>query len=284
MIPLALALLLGADDASIAAALGEKGAKVGVKDGVATSLDAPDCSRWTEEEYRQVGLLTRLRTLSLGHGLTDAALGLLGRLSELESFQTNESGMSDEGVKLLLPLRKLKVLKLFHPGKTFTGVGLAVLRELPALERLTVAGSAAFADEGMKAVGSLERLVEFRTWHVGHTVEGVKHLRTLKNLKSLTIGQRLAYVPPTSLADDTLAVLAELKTLESLRLEEARLSREALLRLKELPALKKLELTGIDFAPGELDRVKAELPGVEVAWTAPTKAYRKRIERLFGAR
>jgi hypothetical protein len=279
-----LAVLMTADDAETAAALRPKGATVQLKDEVAVSLNAPDCSKWTDEEYRQVGSLKGLRTLSIGHGLTDATLALLGGLAELESLQTNESRMTDEGVKLLLPLRKLKILKLFHPGKEFTGTGLAVLADLPVLDRLTVAGSATFADAGMAAVGTLPRLVEFRTWHVGHTIEGVKALKTLKTLKSLTIGQRLAYAPPTSLADDTLAALAELTSLESLRLEEARLSREAVARLKALPSLKKLQLEGIDLAPGELEGVRSDLAGIEVGWTAPTEAYRKRIDRLFGPR
>lgn len=284
MISLALILLLGADDADVAARLRAKGATVDLKDGAARALSAPKCEGWTDDDYRDVGRLAGLKSLSLGFGLTDAQLGLLAGLSELESLQTNESPLTDEGAKGFLPLKKLKVLKLFHPGKAFTGKGLAVLAELPALERLTVAGSAAFADEGMAAVGTLTRLVDFRTWHAGHTLEGVKSLRGLKNLKHLTIGQRLAYTPPTSLADDTLPVLAELKTLESLRLEEARLSPAALERLKELTALKKLDLAGIDFAAGELDRVKSALSGVEVVSSPVTDAYRKRIDRLFGAR
>src|SRR6185369_14534114 len=107
-------------------------------------------------------------------------------------------------------------LKFFHPCKAFSGAGLAQLTELPNFERLTVAGSLAFNDEGMAAVAKLTRLQEFRTWHAGPTTEGVKRLKELTNLKSLHLGQRLTYKPPACPSDETLAVLAELKSLETL--------------------------------------------------------------------
>jgi hypothetical protein len=180
-------------------------------------------------------------------------------------------------------MTKLKVLKFFHPGKGFTGSGLSKLGGMPNLGSLTVAGSVAFADEGMAAVGRLTNLKEFRTWHAGQTIEGVKHLRELHNLKSLTLGQRLSYDPPTSLSNETLAILSELKSLESLRLEEARLNFDALVQLKQLPALKTLQLEGIEMPAADVERLKKELPGAAVQWTKPNDAYLKRIQKLFGS-
>jgi hypothetical protein len=185
-------------------------------------------------------------------------------------------------VKAFAQFKKLKVLKFFHPAKSFTGAGLAQLAEMPDLERVTVAGSLSFGDEGMAALGKLTRLKEVRTWHAGVTLDGVKKLTDLKNLKNLTLGQRLAYKPPTSLADDTLAVLVELKSLESLQLEEARLTFEALIQLKQLPELKKLTLEGIDLPEAEIERLRGELPKVEIKWTKPNDIYMKRIQQLFG--
>ncbi|HXX94828.1 MAG TPA: hypothetical protein VEN81_14470 [Planctomycetota bacterium] len=271
------------DDADTAKLLRERGAKVVEAGGAATSVDANDCSKWGEEEFRRLGQLAHLKNLTLGPGLDDRFLALLGGLAELETLQTNLSTVTDEGVKLFLPLRKLKVLKFFHPAKSFTGTGLAALAELPNLERLTVAGSLAFGDEGMAAVATLVNLREFRSWHAGQTLEGVKKLRALKNLKSLTLGQRLAYTPPTTLADESIAVLAEIPSLETLQLEEARLTFESLRQLARLPALKKLTLEGIDLREGDLERIRGELPKAEVQWTRPSDVYMKRIKALFGS-
>jgi hypothetical protein len=197
-------------------------------------------------------------------------------------LQTNESRVTDDGLKALLGLKKLKTLKFFHPGKSFTGAGLAHLVELPALERLTVAGSISFGDEGMAAAAKLVHLKEFRTWHAGQTLEGVKCLRSLKELQSLTLGQRLAYQPPTTLSDETLAVLAELTSLESLRLEEARLKRGSLALLKALPGMKTLVLEGIDIPEGDVELLRQDFPKVSIQWTKPNETYAKRIQALFG--
>jgi hypothetical protein len=270
------------DDADIAKLLKDKGAKVTESKGAVTSVDVGDCSTWTDEHYRQLGKLAHLKSLSMGAGLGDASLPLLAGLTELESLSTNQSLITDDGVKSLAVLKSLKVLKFFHPGKSFSGAGLAALAEMPALESLTVAGSLAFNDDGMAAVAKLSRLKEFRSWHAGQTLEGVKKLKDLPNLKQLNLGQRLAYKPPTTVSDETLAVLAELKTLESLQLGEARLKADALRRLKDLPALKKLVLDGIDIPEADVEGLKKDLSKVDIKWTKPSDVYMKRIQALFG--
>lgn len=275
-------VIAAADDAEIAAALRAKGAKVTEAKGAVTAVEVGDCSAWTEDQFRQLGRLVRLKSLSFGPGLGDASLPLLSGLSELESLSTNLSQITDDGVKGLAALKSLKILKFFHPGKAFSGAGLAALAELPALERLTIAGSLAFNDEGMAAVGKLTRLKEFRTWHAGQTLEGVKKLKDLPNLKQLTLGQRLAYKPPTTLSDETLVVLAELKSLETLQLEEARLTADALRRLRQLPDLKKLVLSGIDIPESEVEALRRDLPQATITWSKPSDVYLKRIRALFG--
>ena len=279
-------LLLAAlpDDAEAVRLLREKGVKVVESKGVATSAEVGDCSKWSEDDFKLLARLSRLKSVSFGPGLGDAHLPLLAGLSELETLQTNLALITDDGVKALAGFKALRIVKFFHPCKAFSGSGLAALAEMATLERLTVAGSLAFNDDGMAAVAKLTRLQEFRTWHAGQTLEGVKKLKSLPNLKSLTLGQRLAYKPPTTIADDTLEVLAELSSLETLQLEEARLQVDALARLKKLPGLRKLTLQGIDIAEADLERLRGELPKVEIQWTKPNDVYQKRINALFGPR
>src|SRR5262249_33614185 len=124
---------------------------------------------------------------------------------------------------------------------------------------------------------------EFRTWHAGPTQEGIKKLKALPDLKRLNLGQRLTYKPPACPTDETIAILADLKSLESLQLSEARLTFAALQRLKNLPALKQLTREGIDVPPADVERLKKELPELKIAWTKPNETYQKRIRSLFGA-
>ncbi|HEV3436739.1 MAG TPA: hypothetical protein VG122_05230 [Gemmata sp.] len=269
------------DESEIIKKLKDKGAEIAERKGIATALSLDDGSKWTATEFKQVGQLTHIKNLTLSKCLDDEVLGYLGTLSELEMLQTNLAEITDDGLKRLVPLKKLRIVKFFHPAKSFTGSGLAALNELPNLESLTVAGSLSFGDEGMAAVAKLTRLKQLRTWHAGQTIEGIKKLKDLKNLTSLTLGQRLTYQPPACVTDETIGILVELKSLEFLQLEEARLTFSALSQLKQLPQLKKLNLEGIDVPEADVERLRKELPRVEITWKKPTEVFQKRIHALF---
>lgn len=270
-----------AAEADIIKMLKEKGGEVVEIKGVATSVTLTDGSKLTDAEFRQIGQLKQLKNLTLSKCLNDQTLAFLTGLAELETLQTNLMEVSDDGIKQFAQLKKLRNLKFFHPGKTFTGSGLAALTEMPNLEALTIAGSFAFGDDGMAAISKLTQLKSLRIWHVGQTDEGVIKLRSLKNLKSLTLGQRLTYKPPANPSNETLAILAELKSLETLQLEEARLTLSGLENLKRLPELKTLTLNGIDMPEADVERLQKDLPKVAVKWTRPNETYMKRIRALF---
>jgi hypothetical protein len=270
------------DDAEIAKLLKDKGVKVTEPKGVVTAVAVPDGSKLTDADFAQIGRLVHLKSLDVNNGLNNDRLAMLANLAELENIQTNVAQVTDDGIKPLAKLKSLRNLKFFHPGPMFSGAGLAHLAELPHLERLTVAGSFAFNDEGMAAVAKLTKLIEFRSWHVGWTQEGVKKLKDLPQLKSLNLGQRLSYKVPACPTDETIAVVAEMKSLETLQLAESRLTLAALRQLKQLPAMKHLILEGIDMPKADVDRLKMDLPTVKIDWTEPNETYKKRIKALFG--
>jgi hypothetical protein len=271
-----------ADDTETSKKLKERGIDVTITKGIATAVEVKDGAKLKNEDFLEITRFTALKSLSLNMCLTDERLAQMTALTDLERLSTNGAQITDDGLKPLAKLKKLQTIAFFHPGKSFSGSGLAHLAELPKLENLTVAGSLAFNDEGMAAVAKLSELKVFRTWHAGSTNEGVKKLTALKNLKSLWLGQRLTYKPPASPNDETISILAELKSLESLQLDEARFSFTALQQLKQLPALKKLTLGGIAIPKDEVERLKKELPMVKIDWTEPNEAYQKRIQSLFG--
>jgi len=272
-----------ADDAATVKLLKAKGVKVTETKGVVTGVAVPDGTQLTAADFAQIGRLATLKTLDVNKGLTDERLTLLAGLTALEYFQSNLAQLTDDGLKPLGKLQGLRTLKFFHPGPAFSGAGLAHLADLPRLERLTVAGSLAFNDAGLAAVARLGKLQEFRTWHAGGTDAGVAKLAELKHLRSLYLGQRLTYKPPASPTDATLAIVAGMKSLETLQLAEARLAFPALEQLKQLPALKTLTLEGIDIPAAEIERLKKALPAVKITWTEPNETYSKRIRALFGA-
>jgi hypothetical protein len=272
-----------ASDPAVVAALQAKGAQVTETAGEITGLAFKDNKGLTEADYRQIRGLDHLKTLSCGSGLDDTGLKALAGLPALEQLSTNGMTASDEGVRALATCKALRSIAFFHPGKSFTGTGLAALAAIPNLERLTVAGSTEFGDDGLGAVAQIAHLKEFRTWHAGATVEGIRKLQSLKELKSLTVGQRLANKPPVMLSDDTVGAVAEMPSLEMLSLQEARLTLPALGKLKKLPNLKRLTLDGIDIPEAQIGALRQQLPKTDIKWTAPSDAARKRIDGLFGA-
>ena len=121
-------------------------------------------------------------------------------------------------------------------------------------------------DVALEAIGLLTQLKEFRTWHTAQTQAGNAHLARLP-LTSLRIGQRLpswGKDSPISFDESTMTVIAQIKTLESLELTEARLSTKIIPQLKALPKLTKLKIQTVDIPAADVEAIKAALPNCKV--------------------
>jgi len=276
------------DDASAAEQLRKVGAEVTLTKGVVTGVAVKDLSKFTTNDFETLGRLANLKTLSTsGEALNDQTLSYLTGLVALEDLSTNLAQFSDDGLWQLTLLSNLKQIKFFHTSlkrKDFTGRGLAQLASLKNLRRLTVAGCP-FNDEGLAAVGKLTQLENFRTWHTYQTQAGNESLQTLVNLKSLYLGQRLRRYGgesnAQSLTDDSLEVLSKLTSLDTLTLGEQKFSADALIKLKALPNLKRLELFQVDVPAAEIERVRAALPKVVIDWQLVTAEERAKLGRLL---
>jgi hypothetical protein len=89
----------------------------------------------------------------------------------------------------------------------------------------------------------------------------------LTNLTGLRIGQRLpswGKDSPISFDESTMETLAQIKTLESLELTEARLSARIIPHLKALPKLTRLKIETVDISAADVEAIKAALPGCKV--------------------
>lgn len=274
-IPL-LALLVTASLTTVSAQpsvpeLQKLGGKIREEKGLVVELTV-ETDTFTEADYRLIGQCTGLKKLTLnGKTLTDITLPLLAGLTNLEELSTNQSTLTDEGYRHFAALQNLKVLHLWHPSwglETFTGSGIAHLKALPKLERLTFAGSTA-GDEALSAVGQLTQLKSFQTWHSAQTQAGNLALTKLPNLTSLKIGQRLpkgGATSPPSFDGSTIPTLAKISSLETLELFEARLTFDDLVPLKDLPKLKKLSIHTTDIPETDVEKLRGVLPGVEIVF------------------
>ena len=264
-----LAVLCGCLRAADVVSLEKLGAKVAQTAGVVTQVQVK-CDAFTEADFRTLGSFTTIKNLTIsGKTITDDTLALLTGLVELEQLSTDATQLTDAGYKHFAAFQKLKSLAFFHPAfrsKDFTGSGLASLKALTKLERLTFAGSTA-GDVAMEAIGQLTQLKEFRTWHTAQTQAGNAHLTKLTNLTALRMGQRLpewGKDTPISFDESTMTVIAEIKTLESLELTEARLSAKIIPQLQALPKLTKLKIETVDISAADVEAIKAALPNCKV--------------------
>lgn len=251
---------------------------------VVTGIDVKDCKVLTADDWKRIRQMEALKSVNLAMGFDGAALAILAGMPALESFTTNGSALTDQDLAQFAQFPNLHTLTFFHPGKGITGTGFATLASLPHLQGFTIGGSSIFGDIGMvQVVAGMPRLQEFRTWHTGVTLEGVKALTGLKELKSITLGQHLAMAPPATLNDDAVAVLAGITSLETINLQEARLDVVMLGKLKQIPGLKRLKLDNIELTGGDIDALRKLLPGVDVQWAAPDEDHLKRVNGIFGA-
>jgi hypothetical protein len=275
---LSAAVALAAD----AGALRKLGAKVTETAGVVTQVNVK-CDAFTEANFKTLGSFTTIKDLTIsGKTITDSSLALLTGLTELERFSSDGIQLTDAGYRHFEAFQKLKSISFFHPAfrsKDFTGSGLAALKALPKLERLTFAGSTA-GDVAMEAIGQITQLKEFRTWHTAQTQAGNAHLLKLTGLTGLRIGQRLpewGKDSPVSFDESTLETISQLKALESLELTEARLSDKIIPQLVALPKLIKLKIETVDISAADVEAIQAALPNCKVDFKPMTEAEKEAL-------
>lgn len=235
----------------------------------------------TEEQWTAISELGPKGVGIGGKSVDDEFMARFAKLDlEVLSLDGSE-GLSDEAIKYIATMKSLRFLSMGHMlQKKFTGASLSLLKDLPALETLTLAGSGT-GKEAMEAIGQLTQLKELANWHTRHSDPLNSYLLKLTNLKSLSFGQSGAFVDGkqhSSLTDATMDTFAQMKSLESLTLMQARLTLPALKKLKALPNLKKLDLnSSIDLPAEDIDKLRAEMPGVTIQWKPLTDVDRTKL-------
>jgi hypothetical protein len=236
----------------------------------------------TEEQWKAIAGLGVKGIGTGGKGINDQAIARLATM-DLEALSLDGAGsITDACCQDLAKMKSLRRLSMGHMlQKEFTGKDLNLLKDLPALEALTLAGSAT-GDDAMAAIGQLTQLKELANWHTRHSDPRNPYLLKLTNLESLMLGRNSnSHDGKTysALTDVTMDTLAQMKTLEKIELHDFRPSLAALEKLKALPNLKTLNLGSlVDIPSQDVEKLRAEMPGVKVDWKPLTEADRKRLD------
>ena len=103
----------------------------------------------------------------------------------------------------------------------------------------------------------------------------------MSTLKILHLGPQ--FTP--RITDASLVSSSAIKSLETLSVMETRLCWEkSLSRMKDLPALKLLELQQDEITEEDLAKLKESLPAVKVDWKAPTDQQKEWLRQNYDAR
>jgi internalin A len=259
------------------------------------------CARCTDAGLRHLAKLPKLRSLSI-HGGTFSNSGLvhLTRISSLEALRIKALNFTDEGLNHLARLSNLKRLTLnwarsitdtglvsLSTIKTleslavvsdkFTSAGLNQLNDLPTLKQLNAGPGqgeivlafgnlrqledlriCVFSDRDLVFLAQLHKLKDLEIECRGPvTDEGIRHLQGLTSLRRLRINNAL-------LTDKGLATIGALGRQESFLTVSGDFTPQGLEPLKNLHALKQLQLTSVRPLEGKaLDDLKHALPNLD---------------------
>jgi Leucine-rich repeat (LRR) protein len=181
-----------------------------------------------------------------GTKVTDAALQQLASVASLEALDIGYALITDVGLDALVSLPNLKELAI--GGNKLTDNGLQPLRQMPGLAFLDLAG-AQRTDSGL--------------WSVSLTEHGLDAIATLRNLHHLRLNGTLVSAA-------SLEKLRSLGSLERLDLEGCRrVGDDSVAVLADFKTLRRLDLTGTAITPKGVSRLHAALPGCRILSGAP---------------
>ena len=255
---------LSADPAALGPALTAAGAKLGPtyfsRNAVLQiKAEAP----LPEPVWQEIEVLAPHELGASGKGFDDAAVARLARLP-LEVLYLDGSSLTEVGWAVFRSMPHLTKLSLSH-NLTWKGAGAASLARHPALLSLSIGGST-FGDTGLPAIASIRQLQRLSLNHAtGVTDAGLTALAGHPSLEVLQLSPQ----GMPRITDECLKTVVTLKALKELTFNDTVLSYDGGLHLlKGLPALQKLTLLNIGLGEADLQKLKADLPKVEIKFTA----------------
>jgi hypothetical protein len=183
----------------------------------------------------------------------DEILVELEDLPALISVELQSGPQSDEGLRQIARLHRLKHLTLCNPGN-LTDEGVAHFMALECLESICLNGTD-ITDESVRLLGELPRLSNLDVRENRLTNQCLKYAGQMQPLRALWVGSCSCCNP--AITDEGLIHLARLSALEGLELEGTSVTEGGLERLTDLE-LKWLRLQKTKVR--DYDRVQKAFP------------------------
>lgn len=213
----------------------------------------------TDAQVCQLSKIKSLRGLFLVGNepieASDAAVRCLAKCTELEQLRLDHTRITDDGLRHLKGLKKLRFLTVWHTR--IEGEGFAHLKDVP-IEVLMVIGSEV-SDLGLQSIGEMRHVRRLFLNEIPINGDGLKYLGKGAPLEELTLVD-------TSITDDSLSHLMEVRSLRSLSLTDCPVTDDAIEHLSKMRHLKELWIVDTKITRDGYQRLKQELPGVEIGY------------------
>ena len=177
----------------------------------------------TDRGLARLNSLSRLRTLSLDETMiTDAALAPIGKIPTLECLSLHSTSISDEGLGHLAALVNLE--RIYLNDTQVTGTGADQLGRLVRLRSVAICGTT--TEDGVASLLKLPSLRHLDLRKSSIPAEGWARMTWPDGLESVVLDD-------TRLTDDGLMRLAECRTLSSCSIFRTQVTAEGVHRLKQ---------------------------------------------------
>jgi hypothetical protein len=195
----------------------------------------PVSARFTPGSWAMLASLPRLEHICTPYGLTDADVEEIAKLQTVNEMEIVATKLTDAGLISLAKLRNLQVLHL--EGTTMmTDEGLKALATLPKLRHLRLSGP--FTDRGLSYLTALPSLKALWLETPRATEEGLRQIAQCKSL------ERLCVPWVDTIAESTIACFKSMPKLVALGVGDARSLDAGVVALASLGDLEVLALKG----------------------------------------
>lgn len=221
-----------------------------------------------EDPYSAIGRITgaglaylagagNLRSVYLNHA-ADAHVVQLAKFPKLERLYLGGKAITNDGLARIAGMTQLKYLSV-HAGRA-DDHGLASLNTLTGLKRLAVFGDR-ISGSGLERLTALANLEDLEFGVVTLRRPPIPSLKALRHLKRLVL---LQFAPAS---DADIAQIEEMTRLEELTILPTRITDTGLMRLKNLPQLKRIMLSSPNVTTAGVGRLRETLPAAKIEIT-----------------
>jgi eukaryotic-like serine/threonine-protein kinase len=190
-------------------------------------------------------------------GVTDKTLLLLADHEQLEAIDLSGTRVTGSGLAALAKSKDFKSLSL-SPATQLESQHVQTIGSFTGLSELDLSGSRNIADGDLAFLGKLSRLQRLGLGRIKISDESVAVIAALEHLEHLGLNE-------TGIHDANVAVLSRLPRLRSIDLSNNRALTDGCIgSLVHMKQLRSVDLRGTGLQMGAIQRLRTEIPGIQI--------------------